>query len=130
MENVNFNIFDRLGTQLLPMTGYSLPFEKFRFVPNFASVGNYISNKKVIWNFGDGTTSTDLTAFHSYNYPGNYPITLTVFNSSGDSTRSSYTSAVQINNFVNCLKPITKTNTIKPITKNKNYKSNNKKYKK
>ena len=83
------------------MTGYSLPFEKFRFVPNFASVGNYISNKKVVWDFGDGTTSTDLTAFHSYNYSGNYPITLTVFNSSGDSTQSSYTSAVQISNFIN-----------------------------
>ena len=83
------------------MTGYSLPFEQFRFVPNFSSVGNYISNKKVVWDFGDGTTSTDLTAFHSYDYPGNYLVTLTVFNSSGDSTQSSYLSSIQINNFIN-----------------------------
>jgi hypothetical protein len=101
VENVNFNIFDKSGAQTIPMVGYSLPFEIFRFVPNFNSVGNYISDKKVIWNFGDNTTSTDLTAYHSYKFPGTYPITLTVFNSSGDGTLSSYLSTIKISNYIN-----------------------------
>ena len=101
MENVNFNIFDKSGAQTIPMIGYSLPFEIFRFVTDFNSVGNYISDKKVIWNFGDNTTSTDLTAYHSYKFPGTYPITLTVFNSSGDGTLSSYLSTIKISNYIN-----------------------------
>lgn len=83
------------------MTGYSLPFEIFKFIPNFNSVQNYISDKKVIWDFGDNTTSTDLTSYHSYDYPGTYPVTLTVFTSTGDGTQSSYLSTIKISNFIN-----------------------------
>jgi gliding motility-associated-like protein len=31
----------------------------------------------VLWNFGDGTTSTDLDAYHTYQNIGNYTVTLT-----------------------------------------------------
>ena len=33
----------------------------------------------VIWDFGDGTTSTDLDAYHTFNTPGTYSVTLTKF---------------------------------------------------
>lgn len=83
------------------MTGYALSFEEFTFVPEFAGTPNYISDKKVVWNFGDGTLSNDLTATHAYNYPGLYPITLTIFLSTGDGTQSSVLSTIQVQNFVN-----------------------------
>ena len=37
----------------------------------------------VLWNFGDGHTSTDLYAKHHYDEPGTYQSTLTVFNNHG-----------------------------------------------
>jgi len=101
VANLNFNVFNRQGVELMPMSGYSLPFEQFRFVANFNSVPNYISDKQVIWNFGDGTTSTDLTAYHNYTYPGVYSVTLTYFTSQGYSSVSSYTSAINVYNFIN-----------------------------
>ena len=111
MENVGFNIFNRNNVENKPMSGFSIPFEVFTFKPDFTTVGNYISDKKVIWNFGDNTTSTELTAKHYYKYPGNYPVTLTVFNSSGISTNSTYTSAINIYNYVNDGLLITSTKT-------------------
>lgn len=101
VANVQFNILNRFGTEVLPMSGYSLPFEIFTFKADFSTVNNDISDKKVIWNFGDGTLSNELTGVHSYTYPGTYPITLTVFASNGDGTLSTYTSAVKIYNYIN-----------------------------
>ena len=83
------------------MSGHSIPFEQFKFVANFNSVPNNISDKQIIWNFGDGTSSTNLTAFHSYNYPGVYTVTLTYFTSEGYSSVSSYTSAINVYNLIN-----------------------------
>lgn len=82
------------------MTGYTLPFEVFTFVPNFSNAPKYVSNKQVIWNFGDGTTSTNLTAIHSYVYPGTYPVTLTTFLSTGDSTVIPVVSSISLINLI------------------------------
>ena len=40
----------------------------------------------VLWDFGDGTTSTDLYSTHYYSQPGSYTATLTVFNNYGSDT--------------------------------------------
>ena len=40
----------------------------------------------VLWDFGDGTTSTNTYATHYYGQPGTYTATLTVFNNSGSDT--------------------------------------------
>ena len=37
----------------------------------------------VLWDFGDGTTSTDLYATHYYSEPGTYTASLTVYNNHG-----------------------------------------------
>lgn len=100
MYNVNFRIYDRLNAQQTPMTGYCLPFDKFTFVPDFTNVSNKVSDKKVIWNFGDGTFSNKLTAYHSYDYPGKYPVTLTVFDSGGNGSTSTYLSVLRIYNAI------------------------------
>lgn len=101
MPDVAFTIYNRVQTELYPMTGYSLPFEIFKFLPNFSSVPTYISDKKVVWNFGDGTISSNLSGFHYYKYPGVYPVTLTVFDSAGNSSVSTVLSTIKVYNFIN-----------------------------
>jgi hypothetical protein len=101
VPDVPFKIYDRNDNLTFPMTGYSLPFEIFKFEPNFTTTGNDISDKKVVWNFGDNTLSNDLTAYHSYKYPGTYPVSLTVFKSNGDGTQSSVLSTIKIANYIN-----------------------------
>ena len=50
-----------------------------------------------IWNFGDGTTSTDQNPTHTYKNPGNYTVKLTVTNHGGSST---VTSLITVQNHV------------------------------
>ena len=38
-----------------------------------------------VWNFGDGTATTGVTAEHVYTSEGEYPVTLTVTDNDGDS---------------------------------------------
>ena len=40
----------------------------------------------VLWDFGEGTTSTDLYATHYYSEPGTYTARLTVYNGYGEDT--------------------------------------------
>ena len=40
----------------------------------------------VLWDFGDGTTSTDLSPVHYYSEPGSYIVNLTVYNDIGSDT--------------------------------------------
>ncbi len=44
----------------------------------------------VLWDFGDGNTSTDPIAYNSYSEPGKYKVTLTVTNATGQSAVSHY----------------------------------------
>lgn len=118
MENIPFNIYNRNCEEIMPAVGYNIPSDVFRFVANFTTSGSYISDKKVLWSFGDGTTSSNLTAFHNYGYAGFYPVTLTVFLSNGDATVSTYLSTIQINNFVNDCIIITSDNVLSQISGN------------
>ena len=49
-----------------------------------ASPSSYYAS--VLWDFGDGTSSTNLYATHYYGQPGVYHATLTVFNNHGSDT--------------------------------------------
>ncbi len=44
----------------------------------------------VLWDFGDGNTSTDPIAYNSYAEPGTYNVTLTVTNASGETAQKTY----------------------------------------
>lgn len=51
----------------------------------FAATGSQNYNT-VLWDFGDGTTSTNTYVTHYYSQPGTYTATLTVYNSHGSDT--------------------------------------------
>ena len=46
--------------------------------------------QSVLWDFGDGNTSTDPIAYNSYSEPGKYKVTLTVTNAYGETAVSQY----------------------------------------
>ncbi len=53
-------------------------------VPNFSNAEASISDTDFFVDFGDGTVvENNLSAFHRYKTPGNYPLTLVVTNSAG-----------------------------------------------
>lgn len=58
------------------------------------------SNTNVLWDFGDGTTSTDLSAVHWYQFPGKYRISLTVFDVNLSAFISKYSTIVHVYNYI------------------------------
>lgn len=51
-----------------------------------ASDGRY----SILWDFGDGNTSTDPIAYNTYSSPGKYTVTLTITNIYGESNTATY----------------------------------------
>lgn len=99
-----FDTKDYSGTSLL--SSYSLSITPLTFIPDFTtsallSGDAVISNKKVVWNFGDGTYSNSLTAVHQFKWPGVYRVKLTIFDNSGNAFDSSYQPLIYIYDFVN-----------------------------
>jgi len=100
---VYFSVRDYTGNEKL--SSYTLPNTPLTFAPDFVVSfvpieRSNISNKKVMWDFGDGTYSTDLTATHQYKWPGNYSPKLTIYDKFGNSFESSYQPTVNIYNFI------------------------------
>jgi gliding motility-associated-like protein len=60
-----------------------------------ASVANGAPIVSWLWNFGDGTTSTDQNPSHTYNTSGSYTVSLTVTDSFGNSDSDVFTNMVQ-----------------------------------
>lgn len=54
----------------------------------------------LIWDFGDGTTYTGVSAEHVYNWPGEYTISLTVINDAGEPVKSTKTETITVADFV------------------------------
>jgi len=100
---VYFNIIDYTGSQTL--STYTLENTPLTFYPDFTtspvltSTDN-ISNKIVRWDFGDGSFSNALTAVHRYEWPGDYPVRLTIYDKQGNSFDSSFRPVVQVYDYV------------------------------
>ena len=67
-----FKTFNYTGS--LALSSYTLPFTNFFFKPEFNTEG-VRSSTRVLWDFGDGTSSEALTGQHSYHLPGVYTVT-------------------------------------------------------
>jgi gliding motility-associated-like protein len=68
-----------------PLAGFSASnnFDCQPVVATFQNASSNLENPSYLWDFGDGTTGTDVNPTHTYNNPGNYNVTLTVTNSTG-----------------------------------------------
>lgn len=71
---------------------------------NFITEENVIptnlSNKRIVWYFGDGTYSNQLTGKHVYTKPGIYNITNVYFDASGYSYQNTYSLQLTVYNFI------------------------------
>jgi hypothetical protein len=70
---VTYSILDHNGVESL--SSYTLPITPFRFIPDLPSnFGN-----RLVWEFGDGTTTRSLSAEKYYKFPGKYNVRLVVY---------------------------------------------------
>jgi hypothetical protein len=60
----------------------------------------YISDKRVVWDFGDGTYSTELTSTHYYKTPGVYNVETYFFDFSGGVYKNSLIPSITCYNFI------------------------------
>lgn len=94
---------------------YTLPIDKIICTLDTEtnkSVGSYdnFSSTQVLWDFGDGSLSTELSAVHWYNAPGKYKISLTVFDKDLNAIKSEYNTDINVYNYVPTELPFTNTN--------------------
>ena len=99
MESINlpFSITDFTGNPTL--SSYSCPLTPINVSINIPYSSN-LSNTLAIWDFGDGTRVTGLTASNVYTWPGNYNITLTLFDFNGNSVINTFSPQIQIFNLI------------------------------
>lgn len=79
-------------------SGYASPICPFTFKPSYDT--SVYSNKRILWDFGDGTTSKSVTATHSYQLPGDYKVTLHLYDGRGESYYDSFSQLVHVTNFI------------------------------
>jgi len=91
-----FKTFNYTG--VLVLSSYTLPFTNFFFKPEFNLEGSR-SNTRVLWDFGDGTSSEALTGQHYYNLPGIYSVTCHFYDRQGNVTTD--IESVTAINFIN-----------------------------
>ena len=96
--NISFETTDFQGNNTL--SSYALPQCPFTFSPQLSSNQALISTTKVLWDFGDQSTSTDIKPVHSYKWPGIYTITLVVYDINGEANISSYSPSVSVVDFL------------------------------
>jgi hypothetical protein len=91
---VNFTALDYRGVESL--SSYALEQTPITFVPKIQQAyGN-----RVLWNFGDGTSSSSLTAIKSYDFPGQYEVNLVVYDCFDNALFSSQFKTITIYDYV------------------------------
>ena len=104
MNNTVYNYFDTYNyTGTLATSSYALPFSEFTFVPRLDdTITSLFSDKRIVWNLGDGTITESITATHAYKTPGNYKVTYSLFDEAGNSYLNTFYQIVDVYDFIPC----------------------------
>lgn len=86
-DTLKFEDYIIVGAE--PVAGFS--FEKNDL--NFAFTNNSSNGDRFAWNFGDGNASNSADPSHTYDFPGNYNVTLTATNDCGSATQTTRVTA-------------------------------------
>lgn len=86
-------------TNAYSTTGYALSVCPFTFSPRVQNDAT-LSNKRVLWDFGDGTTSTAVTASHAYDLPGDYQVNMYLYDAQGNAYYNAYDAIVTVYNYL------------------------------
>lgn len=102
MNNTVYNYFDTYNyTGTLATSSYALPFAEFTFVPQLDNtITSQFSDKRIIWNFGDGTIVESVTATHAYSSPGSYEVTSALYDEAGNSYLNTFYQTVDVYDFI------------------------------
>lgn len=93
-----FNTYNYTNQEVA--SSYALPFTPLIFKPRLNDVQLFLSRKKILWDFGDGTSSESVTARHAYKEPGRYKVTCYLYDRNGQSYYDSFAQNVDIYNFI------------------------------
>jgi PKD repeat protein len=81
------------GSDTLTISNYitisTTPTAGFTYQNNgltYTFTGNFQNQTSVLWNFGDGNTSSELNPVHTYNNQGNYTVVATAINNCGQTS--------------------------------------------
>lgn len=96
---LDFAITDVFGD--VADTTYTLPNTPLTFTPDFNTYNpQVLSNQYIVWDFGDDTYSTDITATHQYKTPGKYTISVRLVKNDGTGETSSVQKQITAYDFV------------------------------
>jgi len=80
---------------------YNLPFTPLNFIPNLDDgIEDFISNKRIVWDFGDGTTTEAVTASHVFEKPGRYKVSCYLYDRDGTGYYDTFHAKVDIKDFI------------------------------
>lgn len=99
-DNYKYLYFSvRNFTNVESLTSYALSVCPFTFIPR-TDYNVTTSNKRILWNFGDGSTSTSVSAVHAYTKPGTYNVTMYVYDGLGESYYNSFSKNVTVVDYI------------------------------
>lgn len=90
---ITFSALDYKGESSL--SSYSLPITPFTLIPDL----NKGYDKRVVWDFGDGTTSKSFSAKKYYEFPGVYTVRLIVFDCRNNAMISSIEKSLTVKDY-------------------------------
>lgn len=91
----SFRTVNYTGNEVL--TSYALPITPLYFIPERTQPDiDFYSLKKIVWDYGDGTSEEALTGQHTYRIPGVYNVSCFFYDDQGNSYPSASSTEVTI----------------------------------
>ncbi len=93
-----FKTYDYTGN--ISTSSYALPFTPLTFAPILSTGSEFLSDKKIVWDYGDGTSAETLTGTHTYKEQGTYTVTNFLYDKDGQAYPNEFKQDVIIKNYL------------------------------